>query len=139
MRVRSLLPALLSVSLVLAGATRVAAQEIIPWLTYPVFALLQDLARLQAFNDCTPENRAELMRTHLQLWLDENRSRLSAEQIAQAEENLAFISPDLYRTELELDPTLQAQANDLATRSRALFSQEDLSRALWVTGDGWAR
>jgi len=135
MRVKSLVAALLLVSLVFMGSTRVAAQE--DWITYDAFALLDVEGRLQAFLQTTPENRAELMRTQLQLWYTAVWLTLSPEQVAQLQENIAFISPELYRE--PPDPTLQAQANDLAVRTRALFSQEDAAKCLWIIGDGWTK
>jgi hypothetical protein len=135
MFVKRLLPALLLVSFVFVGSTRLAAQE--GWLTYAVFSVLDVEGRLQGFLQATPENRAELMRTQLQLWRTAVWLTLSPEQLAQLDENVAFITPALYQE--PPDPALQAQADDLAARTRALFSQEDWAKCLWIIGDGWTK
>jgi hypothetical protein len=130
--------AVVVVSLVCLCAAHAAAQEPPPYMDYATFTALDVDARHDAFLQVTPENRADLMRTRLQGWRDEQAPNFSPEQVAQLEENLAFISPELYRE--PPDPALQAQADDLAARTRAIFPhEEDLARGLWMLGDGWSR
>jgi len=89
-------------------------------------------ARIQLFNTLTPENRVEIVKTQIERWLEANQGRLTKEQIAIMEENLAFLTADLYR--LPRNPELMAKAKDLETRTAALLSREDMGQALTISG-----
>ena len=97
------------------------------------FALADRDDRIRVFNEITAENRATLVRTHLERWLSRNRGRLSAEQVAMMEENIRFVGPELYS--LPKKPEVQAKALDLAERTRKLFGPMDVAQALTIQGD----
>jgi hypothetical protein len=59
-------------------------------------------------------------------------ARLTREQIAIMEENLAFLTADLYRQ--QPSPELMAKVKALETRTAALFSREDMAQALTING-----
>ena len=89
-------------------------------------------ARISTFQKITAENKAEIVRTQIERWLEVNRGRLTAEQIAIMEENLAFVTPEVYeqsRTQSSL-----TRAKDLEARSLALLSREDVGQALTIHG-----
>ena len=89
--------------------------------------------RIHVFNLLSPEERAELVRTHSTRWLTANSARLSAEQIAVMRENIAFVKADAYRPETR--DAFVAQAKDLERRTAALFSREDMQQALTIYAD----
>ena len=76
---------------VAAPATASAQQA--PAIDYDSYMQGNFQHRIPIFNQTTPEKRAELVSTHLERWLTANRARLSSEQIAAMEENLAFVTP----------------------------------------------
>ena len=86
--------------------------------------------RIRTFNQITPENRAELVKTQITRWVAKNRLRLTPEQLKVMDENLAFVTPDLYRQPKK--PADVAQAIDLETRTAAVFSREEMMQALTI-------
>jgi hypothetical protein len=100
--------------------------------TYDVFMRLDLQGRTRAFNQATPETRAELVQTHIKRWIDKNRTRLNPEQLLVMLENLGFVTPDHYRRKASVDDL--ARAKDLAARTMAVFSPEDLVQALTFNG-----
>ena len=120
--------------LVLAAVTASAGQETstAPTIDYDTFMQMDAQGRIRTFNQITPENRAEVVRTHIERWLEKNRSRLNAEQIKVMEENIAFVTADVYRRPRE--PQKMEQAKALEAKTAALFSRSDMSEALTIHG-----
>jgi hypothetical protein len=121
-------------------ATAVAAVCLLPGdiaaqtskIDYDAYCTLDLKSKQKVFGEISPENRANLVRTQAQRWLDKNRSRLTGEQIKIMEENIAFVKPDLYkfpRTEVDM-----ALAKNLEQRTLALMPREDVTEALTVFG-----
>ena len=101
-------------------------------IEYDVFCTMDLKNKEKVFGEISPENRAALVRTQIQRWLDKNRSRLTAEQIKIMEENIAIVKADLYkfpRNEVEL-----AKARSLEQRTLAVMSREDMTEALTIFG-----
>ena len=101
-------------------------------IEYDVFCTMDLKNKEKVFGEISPENRAALVRTQIQRWLDKNRSRLTAEQIKIMEENIAIVKADLYkfpRNEVEL-----AKAKSLEQRTLAVMSREDMTEALTIFG-----
>jgi hypothetical protein len=88
--------------------------------------------RNRTFKQVTPDNRAGLVQTHIQRWIDRNRTRLTSEQLLVMFENLEFVTPDHYRLQVSADDL--ARAKDLAVRTMAAFSPKDLIEALTFNG-----
>ncbi|MEA2166211.1 MAG: hypothetical protein QOK37_4338 [Thermoanaerobaculia bacterium] len=80
--------------------------------------------RVRLFASLPAEEKAEFVRTHRRRWLNANRHRLSAEQAAAIEEEIAFIVPDLYQ--LPRDPALDQAAKALESNALKLFTRRDL-------------
>jgi RecB family exonuclease len=117
---------LLMIGLVLIPA-RLTAQ-VPPSVDYDTF-WKQDLqGRLGLFNAITPENKAAIVRTHAQRWLDANRARLTTEQITLMEENVSFTTADLYRQ------SRNKKSKELETRTAAIFTRDDMGHALTIYG-----
>jgi hypothetical protein len=102
-------------------------------IDYDTFMQSSEQRRIELFNAVTPENRAELVRTHLERWLSTNRKRLSPEQIRVMEENLAFIRPAIYRQDRA--PEVLSRQKELERRTAAIFTAEDMRQALTIHGD----
>lgn len=101
-------------------------------IEYDVYCTLDLNTKQKVFGEISPENRAELVRTQIQRWLDKNRSRLTEEQIKIMEENIAIVKADLYkfpRNEVEL-----AKARSLEQRTLKLMPKEDMAEALTIFG-----
>jgi hypothetical protein len=84
-------------------------------------------SKIRTFNEISPENRAELVRTQVERWRKQKRSRLTPEQIKVVEDSLAVITPDLYRTPKREED--MAKIRELEARVRELFSREDAAQA----------
>lgn len=67
--------------------------------------------RTARFANLTAENKAAIMRTHAEKWLEKNRGRLSATQAATVQKAVDFVTPALYR---------QPLARELVEKSDAL-------------------
>ena len=111
-----------------AGNSRAQASHV----AYDAFCGLSVDTKKKLFTEVSADNRADLVRTQIQRWLDKNRSRLSAEQIKIMEENIAFVKADLYkipRRDGDLD-----KAKDLERRTLALMPREDMTEAFTIYG-----
>jgi hypothetical protein len=97
---------------------------------YDTFMQQDVEGRIRTFNRITPENRAALVRTQIERWLAKNRDRLTAEQRAVMNENLAFVTTERYAQ--KMSPEEAARARALETRTAALFSREDMMQALTI-------
>ena len=80
--------------------------------------------RVCQFQVLTAEEKAEFVQIHRRRWLDANRHRLSAEQIAAVDEGIAFIVPALYRQ--PIDPVLKSRAKELELEAMRLFDGHDM-------------
>ena len=100
--------------------------------TYDIFMRLDLRERDRTFKQAAPETRAQLVQTHIQRWIDSNRSRLTPEQLLMMLENLGFVTPDHYRQKASAADL--ARARDLAVRTMAVFSPKDLIQALTFNG-----
>jgi hypothetical protein len=106
---------------------------------YDDFCTLDVQTKNRLFAAVSPDNRAELIRTQLQRWLDKNRARLSPEQVKVVEENIAFIKADLYRIPRREED--MQKAKELEQRTLALMSRADMTEAVTIFGSciakGW--
>ena len=99
---------------------------------YDEFCKLEVTAKDRLFAAITPENRAELIRTQLQRWLEKNRARLTPEQVKVIEENISFIKADLYKIPRREED--MATAKKLEQRTLALMTREDMTEAFTIFG-----
>ncbi len=86
--------------------------------------------RIAIFNAVSPDERAELMRTHLTLWLDANRGDLALTQVAAIERVIALVTPALYT-----DPKNERQIRRFireTQRAAAILTAEQAISALWI-------
>jgi hypothetical protein len=90
--------------------------------------------RLRIFNEVSAENRALLMKTHIERWLAANESRLNGEQIAIVEEMLLFITPELYQEERDIEK-IHPEIEALRRKGEAVFSREELRQILTRNAD----
>jgi hypothetical protein len=124
--------AIVSVALGLACLLAAALSAQASKVEYDEFCKLDVAAKNRLFAAIPPENRAELIRTQIQRWLEKNRARLSPEQVKVIDENIAFIKADLYkfpRREEDL-----GKARELEQRTLALMTREDMTEAFTIFG-----
>ena len=103
-----------------------------PPVDYDSFWTLDLDGRLRAFNEVTPENRADLVREHLQRWIDANRERLNAEQLKVLGEAVAAITPDLYT--LPRQPEALERMKALEAKTTAVMSRDDVMASMTISG-----
>ncbi|MBI4468646.1 MAG: hypothetical protein HY650_04910 [Acidobacteria bacterium] len=75
------------------------------------------------FEELSPEKRSDLLRTHIQRFIDNNRTKLGEEQLDVIIEGLAQVKPDVYvrpRTGAEL-----TAFREFDRRAKASFSDEE--------------
>ena len=91
---------------------------------YDTYASMSPLKRSQV--RLTPENRADIVKTHWTRFLDANRARLNAEQIAFIEENIARIQPELYSEDRKHTEEEFKENRALDAKFQQLFSRNDV-------------
>lgn len=85
--------------------------------------------RRRIFNEISAENRALLIKTHVERWLAANRQRLNNEQITVVEESIIpFITSERYLAERDTEKI--EQEADALLQKEDVFSREDLEQIL---------
>ena len=102
-------------------------------IDYDSFRAKSWAERVALFNAISAEERAELVRTHISRWLSLHRHELTDEQIKIVEENIAFISTELYAFPQDQDLVRQYVA--LAKRTAMLLSRDQARDALTMYWD----
>jgi hypothetical protein len=98
---------------------------------YDTFCQQDRQSKIRLFNEISAENRAELVRTQIERWLNKNKPRLTSEQIKIMEENLSFVRADLYRLPRREEDLVKAR--ELEERTAAVLSLEDRAQALTIS------
>ena len=103
---------------------------------YDTFMKQDVQSRIAMFNGITPENRADLVHTQIQRWVEANRERLTPEQLGLTQEWLDHVTADNYRESVadDLKAERMVRAKDLETRAAKVFSKEDMMQALTIHG-----
>jgi len=83
---------------------------------------LDSRQRIQRFQAMSPEDKAAVVQTHAQRWLEKNRGRLSTSQIALVQEAIDLVTPALYR-----DPNAPEQVQKYKELSAKLTCQMRVS------------
>jgi hypothetical protein len=97
-----------------------------PTIGYDQFMPQPLQERLRIFNQISAENRALLIKTHVERWLKLNRPRLIHEQVAVVEEIIRSISPEWYKIEERPVEQVTQEAETLRRKAEAVFSSEDV-------------
>ena len=79
------------------------------------------------FAQLSPENKALIVRTQIERWINANRARLLPVQLQVMQEMAAVVSPDLYSPN-RTGATL-ARVQELEKRAISLLGKEDVGRA----------
>lgn len=82
------------------------------------------------FAAMTPEEKAAVVQTHARVWLERNRSRLTARQVAVVQEAIDFVTPELYRS-----PDIAQQVKreeELRAKLRCQVPRSDVMAAFGV-------
>ena len=85
--------------------------------------------RRRIFTDISAENRALLIKTHVERWLKANRQRLNNEQIAIVEEMIAFITPEQYKVDRDMEK-IHLEAETLQRKAESVLSREDVRQIM---------
>lgn len=81
--------------------------------------------RLRLFNEISAENRAALIKTHVERWLAANRPRLTDEQTGVLEEIICSVSPEWYKEERDFEK-IEQEVEALSKKAEGVFSREEL-------------
>ena len=110
----------------LAFSSSVSAQA--TTVDYDTLMQQQDKAAIRRqFAQLSPENKALIVRTQIERWINANRARLLPAQLQVLQEMASVVSPDLYipnRTEATL-----ARVQEREKRAISLLGKEDVGRA----------
>lgn len=117
----------------IAGCRETQYTTVVSGIDYDSFRTKSWAERISLFNGITAEERAELVRTHMSRWLSLHRHELTDEQITIVEENIAFISTDLYAS--PPDEELISRYLELAKRTATLLSPDQAKDALTMSWD----
>jgi hypothetical protein len=91
--------------------------------------------RRRIFTDISAENRALLIKTHIERWLAANRQRLNNEQITVVEDIIIpFITTERYRVERDTEKVEQ-EVDALQRKAEEFFSREDLMQMVSPRAD----
>ncbi len=94
-------------------------------ISYDQFMPLLLQERIRLFNEVSAENRALLIKTHVERWLATNHLRLTHEQVTVIDEIIRSISPESYQAERDFEKVMQ-EAEKLREKAEAVFSREDV-------------
>ena len=99
---------------------------------YDDFMRLSPRERRARFNAISAEDRATIVQTHVRRWVNSNRGRLSAGELAVFQEIVAFLS-----SELSNHPTgaVNKREDALMARMRCRVAPEDVRQATNVFGE----
>jgi hypothetical protein len=95
--------------------------------SYQEFMQLALQQRTARFAALSPENRALIVRTHAEQWLERNRGRLSTGQVDLVHRAIGFLTPTLYRT--PDDPELVKKSKALESELRCRLRRSDVIEA----------
>lgn len=90
--------------------------------------------RLKIFNEISAENRASLVRTQVERWLDTNHSRLSKAQMDMIDEIIKFITPDKYEFGRDHE-IVEQETTKFFKRVEQLFSKDEMKQFLTNRAD----
>jgi hypothetical protein len=126
------LPIAALIVLAFAGAAarefrQAGAPAMVPMTAYDDFTKLSDEDRRARFASISAENKAMIMRTHVELWLRHNRERLTASEIAVFQEMIGYITPDIYRT--QSNGLVDKREDGLRATMRCRVSPDDVREA----------
>ena len=110
-----------------------AGQQAPPKVTYDTFCNLPDEQKRAAFGAATPEERATVMKTHVERWRDANKARFSAPQLSLLEQILALLTPEAYTNGPGREET-QNKMRALEPKMAELFSTDEIRVAMQPTG-----
>ena len=100
-----------------------------PTINYDQFMPQPLERRRQIFNEVSAENRALLIKTHVERWLAANRPRLTSEQVAVLEEISGRISPEWYREGCDIEK-IQHEVEGLQEKAEAVLPFEDVAQVM---------
>lgn len=95
-------------------------------IRYDKFFLSSDEERKEIFNEISADNRAFLVKTHVERWLAANRSRLTDEQVSVVEELIQSISPEWYKEKYDFSEKIDPKIEALIKKVEAMLSREDV-------------
>lgn len=98
---------------------------------YNVFRHEDREGRFRIFGGLSPEEKAELIRTQIRTWVDERRERLTDQQVRLMEENIEFVTAELYQQ--PRDPELDVRKRDLIARTSEHFGIDEMAQAFTIT------
>ena len=97
-------------------------------INYDQFRKMQWNERVTLFNEVSNEEKAELVRTHIDRWLESHRGELSPLQISAVEQCRDFIKPELYGA--VKDSADLERFKEIEQRAAAVLTRDQMREAL---------
>lgn len=85
--------------------------------------------RLNIFNEISAENRALLVKTHVERWLAANQIRLTPEQVAIVKDVIRFIVPEQYQEGRDFEK-VHREAEALRAKAEVVFTPEEMMQMM---------
>jgi hypothetical protein len=117
----------------LAGHLKRKHQRFVMPIEYDAFRSASWAERLTLFNSSSAHEKAELVRAHIAAWLTLHHMELTEAQIGIVNENIDFVTPELYLSPISAACT--AQLKELEARTVALLSRSQMREALTMHWD----
>ena len=95
-------------------------------LTYDEYGQLPRNEQVVAFNEISPENRAEIVKQQITRWVEKNRESLSVEQIGVLESAIKKIQPSWYDEEFDAT-TRQKVVGEFLSDLGAVLNNEQIA------------
>lgn len=90
--------------------------------------------RLKIFNEISAENRALLVKTQVERWLETHRLQLNQTQIALLDEAVQFITPDKYEEDRDTEK-VEREIEKLQKKMETVFSRDEMRQILTNRAD----
>lgn len=102
-------------------------------ITYDEFMTSSADQRRHRFQTLSAENKARIVKTHAEQWLQRNRARLTSSEAAVFDEVVASITPELYQR--RIDAEKDGRESSLLAKMRCRVSPDDVREATGIFGE----
>ncbi len=102
-------------------------------IDYDTFMTADPAARRDAFARLSAEQKADLMRTHMERWRAAHERLLSKAQRQVVDDNIAAIAPDFYRQ--PTTPEWRNKAVSLFKRASEVFTRDEMTQLFTLDGE----
>ena len=110
-----------------------ASAQTPPTVDYDTFWKHDLQGRIRTFQQVSPENRAALVKEHIERWVEANKASLTTAQLEIMKANAAFVTADKYASPMTEERNKAIK--DLEAKTLAVFSREQVRQAMTIYGE----